>query len=358
MTRPISAQICLSHLRHNYQLLRERAKPASIMAVVKADAYGHGLDIVAPELSAEGCSEFAATDIAEGVRLRNILTDDKTSVAVLAGVFDLEDARAAGDYELCPVICSDWQLDLLRDSGFTGRVWLKVETGMHRLGAHDAKTLYEKISQAGITVVGIMSHLACADTPDHSLNAEQKKNFARIHAQLDETLSGSLLNSAGIAAMAEQHWDVVRPGIALYGVEPATGMKLGFKPVMHFSSQIIHIQNLSAGDSVSYGATFTARDATCIAVVAAGYSDGLPRSLSNHGNAIWRGIKLPIIGRVCMDYCMLDMGGHFPNIGDDIEFWGEELPASEVARQAGTISYELFTGVNARVPRQAVETFT
>ncbi|MDX8410678.1 MAG: alanine racemase C-terminal domain-containing protein, partial [Mariprofundaceae bacterium] len=171
-------------------------------------------------------------------------------------------------------------------------------------------------------------------------------------------LPGSLLNSAGIAAMPGHRWDVVRPGIALYGVEPVASLRLGLKPVMRFSSRIMAMPELTPGDSVSYGATYTATEDRRIAVVAAGYADGLPRSLSNTGAAVWQGQRLAIIGRVCMDYCMVDMGGHAPRIGDDIEFWGEALLASEAAKQAGTITYELFTGLSPRVVRRAVEHFS
>jgi len=357
MSRPTSAQINLAHLRHNYHVLRKRAAPARTMAVVKAEAYGHGLDIVAPALHAEHCLDFAVTDTAEGARLREILPDDKVSIALLSGVFDSEDATAAADLGLNPVISDDWQLELLREACFSGQAWLKVETGMHRLGAHDAEALYGKMRKAGIGIAGIMSHLACADTPDHPLNATQVASFARIHARLGNDLPASLLNSAGIAAMAKHHGDVVRPGIALYGVEPVASILLGLRPVMRLSSRIMAVHELTPGDSVSYGATYTATEAGRIAVVAAGYGDGLPRRLSNTGFAIWRGQRLAIIGRVCMDYCMLDIGNHRADIGDAVELWGEHLWAGEVAEQAGTIAYELFTGVGTRVPRQAVETF-
>jgi len=129
------------------------------------------------------------------------------------------------------------------------------------------------------------------------------------------------------------------------------------KPVMRFSSRIMHIHELAAGDCVSYGATYSAKAATRIAVVAAGYADGLPRSLSNRGTGIWRGRQLPITGRVCMDFCMLNIGEYPAAIGDNVEFWGTELRAADVARQAGTIAYELFTAVGGRVPRLGVETF-
>jgi len=357
MSRPTSAQINLAHLRHNYHVLRKRAAPARIMAVVKAEAYGHGLDIVAPALHAEHCLDFAVTDAAEGARLREILPDDKVSIVLLSGVFDSEDATAAADLGLNPVISDDWQLELLREARFSGQAWLKVETGMHRLGTHDAVALYGKMRKAGIGIAGIMSHLACADTPDHPLNAAQLEAFARIHTQLGNNLPASLLNSAGIAAMAEHHGDVVRPGIALYGVEPVPSMRLGLRPVMRLCSRIMAMHELTPGDSVSYGATYTAAKAERIAVVAAGYGDGLPRSLSNTGCAVWQRQRLAIIGRVCMDYCMVDMENNMPDIGDAIEFWGENLLAGKVAKQAGTIAYELFTGVGMRVPRQAVESF-
>ncbi len=323
------------------------------MAVIKADAYGHGLGLVAPALHAEGCREFAVTDAGEGRTLRHILGAD-AGITVLSGIFDAEDARMAADEHLAPVISEFGQLQLLRAAGFAGGVWLKVDTGMQRLGAENIVKLFRKCRHAGMDVTGIMSHLACADTPGHPANSRQVKEFRQILQGLPGGIRASLLNSAGMASMPEHSFDIVRPGIALYGVEPAAGIRLGLRPVMRFSGRVMQVRGVPKGTSISYGATYAADRDMRIAVVSLGYADGLPRALSNRGSGVWQGQRLPIVGRICMDYCILDAAANEVQRGDEIEFWGESLPAADVASSIDTIAYELFTRVSARVRRKAV----
>ncbi len=325
------------------------------MAVVKADAYGHGLHLVGPALHAAGCTCFAVTDAEEGAVLRDIIGHG-ADIVVLSGVFDTADARLVTQSRLTPVVFMTEHVRMLRDPGFTGSVWLKVDTGMHRLGADDPASLLHACLDSSMTIAGVMSHLACADTPDHPMNTAQVSRFAGIRRELPKDIPASLLNSAGLACMPELSLDVVRPGIALYGTEPAAGIRLGLKPVMRFCGHIMQVTDVPAGASISYGATFTAERNMRVAVVSCGYADGLPRSLSNRGYGIWRGNRLPIVGRVCMDYCLLDVGGYAPVPGDEVEFWGATQPAAEVAANAGTISYELFTGIGHRVQHLATET--
>jgi len=355
MSRPAVAHISRTSLQHNYGILAARAGRAVVMAVVKANAYGHGLHLVGPALHEAGCKCFAVTDAGEGATLREIIGQEADIVA-LSGLFDMADARLAVQFRLIPVVFTAEHVLLLRDAGFTGSVWIKVDTGMHRLGADDPVALLRACLDAGITIGGVMSHLACADTPGHPLNAAQASRFAKIRHTLPVNIPASLLNSAGLACMPEFSLDVVRPGIALYGTEPAANIRLGLKPVMQFCGRIMQITDVPAGATISYGATHTAERDMRIAVVSCGYADGLPRVLSNRGFGSWQGNRLPIIGRVCMDYCLLDVGGYTPVPGDEVEFWGATQPAAEVAANAGTISYELFTGVGHRVQRLATET--
>ncbi len=357
MSRPALARIHTGALVHNYRILERRAGRARIMAVVKADAYGHGLAIVAPVLHKAGCRLFAVTDAAEGAELRRILGDEADIVA-LSGIFDADDAACCVRHHLTPVLTERWQLDMLRQASFSGRVWLKVDTGMRRLGCENLSALAEACRRAGLGIAGVMSHLACADEPEHPLNRMQLKTFGKILASLPEPLPASLLNSAGLAIMPDAAMDIVRPGIALYGVEPVNDHPLGLQPVMQLTSRIMQVRSIRKGESVSYGATFIAPRDMRIAVAALGYADGLPRLLSNRGSALLLGdqpVRLPIAGRVCMDYCLLDVGDSTVHAGDEVEFWGNSLPASEVAAQAETIAYELFTGVGARVLRQPAE---
>ena len=357
MSRPAVARINLDALRHNLRTLARRAGPARLMAVVKANAYGHGLDIVAPALMEAGCQVFAVTDAAEGAALRRILGREADIVA-LSGVFDAEDARWCAEARITPTLTETRQVAMLSAAGFRGEVWLKVDTGMRRLGSPDAAALLNACRKTGLGIAGLMSHLACADAPDHPLNQAQLEAFRAQLDALPERAPGSLLNSAGLASMPEAAMDVVRPGIALYGVEPVSERPLGLQPVMQLTSRIMQVRRIQRGESVSYGATFTARRNMRIAVVALGYADGLPRLLSNRGAAVRLAApesRLPIVGRVCMDYCLLDVTEADVSAGDEVEFWGPNLPAASVAAQARTIAYELFTGVSARVKRETHE---
>lgn len=356
--RPIFATIHLGHLAYNFRLLQQKAAPSIIMAVVKADAYGHGLVPVAETLFAEGCRSFAVTDADEGALLRTSLSENMANaidIILLSGLFDENDAQLILNHGLIPVVSADRHLDLLQGVGFEGNVWLKLDTGMGRIGAENTEDMLQGIHQHGMTLAGIMSHLACADTPEHPLNLEQLLKFKSIqqHAQAPVY---SLLNSAGIVAFSSEiQTDFVRPGLALYGAEPIPSRPLGLKPVMQLSGNVLQIREIQADDSVSYGATWTASKETHVAVVGVGYADGLPRSLSNQGFASHTSGLLPIVGRVCMDYCMLAVHNEQVQVGDEVVFFGfdEQAPkANDVAHLCHTISYELFTGINPRVTRR------
>lgn len=354
MPRPAVAYINLSHLRHNYRLLAKRAGDAEVMAVIKANAYGHGLSLVAPALLQEGCHSFAVTDAVEGALLREIV-GMQASITLLSGIFDANDAGLCRQHRLSPSLTTLRQVELLAAEGFSGKVWLKVDTGMRRLGAVDAAGLCAACTHHGMRIAGLMSHLACADTDGHAMNSRQVADFRAIASTLPAGTRLSLLNSAGLVTLPGHAFDVVRPGIALYGAEPLPGKPLGLKPVMRLCGQVIQVRNIRSGESVSYGASFTADRDTRIATVAMGYADGLPRLLSNRGRAAGGNAILPIVGRVCMDYCLLDASDTDIMTGAEMEFWGDELSANAVADSIGTIAYELFTGVGGRILRQAIE---
>jgi len=354
MSRPAIAYINLTHLRHNFRLLAERAATATVMAVIKADAYGHGLHLVAPVLLDAGCRSFAVTDAMEGAELRRIVGDD-ANITLLSGIFDEADAKLCHEWRLTPALTEIWQVKMLGIAGFHSRAWLKVDTGMNRLGAEDAPALHAACTDHDIEIAGIMSHLACADESGHPLNAQQAACFQGIAATLPAGTPKSLLNSAGMMSMPQYAFDVVRPGIALYGAEPISKQPLGLKPVMQLCAEIMQVRHVRQGDSVSYGTSFTATRDMRIATVAMGYADGLPRVLSNRGHAYGKAAILPIVGRVCMDYCLLDVSQTDIATGSKVEFWGSNLLATQVAETADTIAYELFTGVGNRVIRQAVE---
>jgi len=352
MSRPAIAHINLDHLGYNFRLLQQLAGQANIMAVVKANAYGHGLDLIAPTLFDAGCRHFGVTDASEGSTLRQLIVNQgNAEITLLSGIFDGDDAKLAIDHQLTPTITEPEQADTLYHAGFRGSVWLKVDTGMNRLGAVKPASLLASCKQFGIGVRGMMSHLACADTPEHPFNRQQIKNFTALRTVVPPNLPASLLNSAGMLSLPEQSLDIVRPGIALYGSEPIPDQPIGLKPVMQLTGAVMQIRQIPAGAQVSYGATFSAERAMRVAVISIGYADGLPRSLSSCGHAFFAGQKLAIVGRVCMDYTMLDVTDVDIEPGDAVEFWGTNILANDVARSCDTISYTLFTGIGARVAR-------
>jgi alanine racemase len=343
-------------LAHNYNILRQKAGDSSIIAVIKANAYGHGIEAVATALHDEGCTSFAVTDAEEGTKLRNILPKTNCDILILSGIFDSNDALLAKQHHLTPVITGTKQLQLLTSSQFTGSVWLKVDTGMNRIGASGLDHLITEVSNSAVQLAGIMSHLACADTPLHPLNSIQADAFETIQSNTHAPLY-SLLNSAGIITHPSSAYGAVRPGIALYGAEPVPTQPLGLKPVMQLSAQIMQIRLIQAGESVSYGATWIAKETTHVAVVGLGYADGLPRLLSNQGEAWHSSGHLPIIGRVCMDYCLLAVDSNKVKEGDEVIFFGFEHGAplaNDVAIQCQTIAYEIFTSISPRVTRHYI----
>ncbi|OIO71313.1 MAG: alanine racemase [Zetaproteobacteria bacterium CG1_02_53_45] len=355
MSRPAIAHIHLDHLRHNYRLLKSRCGKAAMMAVIKANAYGHEMFLVAQALLDERCNSFAVTDAAEGHELRSILgRSNNIEIALLSGIFDTEDAELTRQHALTPTISELRQIKLLQESEFFGHIWIKIDTGMNRLGAENIDQMLEASHQAGISVRGLMSHLACADEPEHPMNRQQAERFNNICDQVAPELPRSLLNSGGLICIPEYAGDVVRPGLALYGAEPVANHPIGLKPVMTLTGEIMQVRDIAAGISVSYGASFTADQAMQIAVVGLGYADGVPRGLSNRGQVFLNGCKQAIVGRVCMDYTMIDVTGTDAKLGDTVEFWGENILANNVARSLDTISYTLFTGVGERVRRKAV----
>lgn len=351
--RPATAVINRDNLIYNYRLLEKRAGEANVMAVVKANAYGHGLDLIAPALFDAGCRHFAVTDAEEGVRARKLLPDAE-SIVLLSGIFDAADAGLVSTHSLTPLLIDEQQVRLLTDAGFEGSVWIKINTGMQRLGAENPATLIAACKNREIGITGILSHLACADAPEHPLNQTQCEEFSLLHKQLAPESNASLLNSAGMVSMPDHTFDFVRPGIALYGVEPIPDEPLGLKPVMQFSAEVMQIHRVAKGCGISYGASYTAPTDMSVAVVSLGYGDGLPRLLSNRGHAAFGEHSLPIVGRVCMDFCLLDCSDSPAKAGDIVEFWGEHIPAGGVAESIGTIAYELFTGVNERVRRRSL----
>ncbi|HCI53008.1 MAG TPA: alanine racemase [Gallionella sp.] len=350
MPRPIQALIDQNALENNLHVAR-RAASSRIMAVIKADGYGHGLLRVAEALAAaEG---FALLDIQDAVRLRE--AGYRQTILLLEGFFDAADLELIAAYELTTVIHSEWQIALL--DAYPGRgaldVWLKVNSGMHRLGFSPegvGAAMASLRRHVAVREITLMSHFSHADEP-RGVSAQ----LALINEIAAEyRVARSLANSAALLRYPATHGDWVRPGIMLYGASPfadTSAQQLGLKPVMTLSSRIIAIQNLQAGDEIGYAGQFRADRAMRIGVVACGYADGYPRHAPNGTPVLVDGCKTQLLGRVSMDMLCVDLTAlPHSGVGAEVTLWGQGVPVETVAAAAGTISYELMCGLTARVP--------
>ncbi len=358
MPRPIRASIDLEALRHNYVLARNKAGQAKAYAVVKANAYGHGLANAIRALGpvADG---FALLDLAEARALREAgLTQP---IVLLEGFFEPADLADIVALSLTPTVHSDAQLTMLERAAPAAPidVMLKINSGMNRLGfAGDALgvTLARLRALACVRNITLMTHFARAD--DEIGITAQMARFKTFTNGL--ALPVSLANSAALLRFPEAAGQVVRPGIMLYGASPMPDLHsaetLGLKPVMTLSSEIIGVQALSAGERVGYGGTFEAPGPMRIGVVACGYADGYPRHAPTGTPILVGGRRTRTLGRVSMDMLVCDLT-HLEEagIGSPVTLWGEGLAADEVATAAGTISYELFCALAARVPVRVLE---
>jgi alanine racemase len=355
MTRPVRARIDLGALQHNYELARRVAPQSRLMAVIKANAYGHGAVRVAhalPEADA-----FALASVEEAVQLRE--AGVSRSLVLLEGVFDAEDLSAAVEYDLQPVVHSLEQVDWLEQTraALPKNLWLKADTGMHRLGVPleevaAASRRLSSLARARGGSLRLMSHLACADELQHPANEQQLAAFAAIDAAGAER---SLANSAALLSRPDMHFDWVRPGIMLYGAspfEPGVERPTGLQAVMTLQSRLIAVYSRRRGESIGYGLGWTCPEAMPVGVVAGGYGDGYPRHAPSGTPVLVDGREVPLIGRVSMDMICVDLRT-LPDarVGDPVQMWGSGLPVETVAAHAGTISYELLCNVSARVPR-------
>lgn len=354
--RPVSATIHLAALRHNLALAKCKAPQSKVMAVIKANGYGHGLLRVAEGLrAAEG---FAVLGMDEALALRQ--AGFQQTVLLLEGLFCADEAMLAAQHELTPVVHSFQQIEMLENAALPKAldIFLKLNTGMNRLGftAADFAEAYKRLNQcrnvAGIT---LMTHFA---TADEALGVAAPLVLFR---QMTGGLSRpkSLANSAALLRYPETHADWVRPGIMLYGATPVAGIpaaSFGLRPAMSLTSEIIAVQSLKAGESVGYGMRFTAAQKTRVGVVACGYADGYPRHAPNGTAIAVAGQMTRTLGRVSMDMLFADLSD-IPqvDVGSPVELWGEQVPVDSVAEAAGTVGYELLCAVAPRVPVRVTE---
>ncbi|MCV0348681.1 MAG: alanine racemase [Nitratireductor sp.] len=362
----------LDALVANYRQMAERSTPAEAAAVVKADAYGLGAGPVVAALVAEGCRKFFVALPEEGLAVRAVAPD--AEIYVFNGLFSPEAASFYREGRLIPVLNSQTDLAIWEahgwDDGDTPRPCaLHVETGMNRLGLTPERTrilAQENALTGALTPRLILSHLACADTPDHPMNRQQLESFQALCALFPDAES-SLANSAGIFLGGEFLCDVTRPGVSLYGSNPVNDTENPMQPVATVQARIAQLRQVPAGGTVSYGATPVTRD-TLLAVTATGYADGYHRSGSGAGvplrNAVPQGAcgfvdgeRVPVIGRITMDLTLFDVTDLGPDalqVGDFIELIGHNMPVDDVAMACGTISYELLTSLGRRYERHYV----
>ena len=323
------------------------------MAVIKANGYGHGLVTVARALAtADG---FAVARLDEGLALR--AAGLANPVLLLEGVFSPGQLATAAQQKLDVMVHSVEQLEMLesRTGGEVVSAWIKLDTGMNRLGfrVEGFAAAYERLRRI-VSVApdpALVTHLASADDPADPKTGLQLDAFAAATAGLPG--ERSIANSAGLIAWPDTRAEWVRPGLALYGVSPfpqGTGAGLGLRPAMTLQSEVIAVKDVAAGETVGYGGTWRAARATRMAVVAAGYGDGYPRSVPSGTPVLVNGRRAPLVGRVSMDMITVDVT-ELPSVatGDPVVLWGDEVPVEEIARLAGTIAYELICGVSQRV---------
>ena len=336
-------------LINNLQRVRDYSPESRVMAVIKANAYGHGMLQAATVL--DSADMFAVAMPHEAYALR--ASGCTKPLLVLHGFNDIDELEKFSALHISTVIHHSTQLDVLLNSRLDIAVdtWLKVDTGMHRLGIpeNDAEHYFGLLrNSSNVAKVYLMSHFANADEPDNQLNNNQLERFVKVTNEID--VESSMANSAAIISMPKSHFDMVRPGIMLYGSSPFTGAtadELGLQAAMQFESELLAIKQLKAGDAVGYGSTFVADRDMTMGIVAAGYGDGYPRHAKN-GTPVWiNGHRCQLIGRVSMDSICIDLTGVEASVGDRVVLWGRELSIDEVAAASESIAYELMCNAGA-----------
>ena len=362
--RPTRILVDLDAITHNLGAIRKRVG-VPVMGIVKAEAYGHGLVPVARHLQAQGVDQLGVAFLEEGIALRE--AGITLPILVLGGIFGPQAAELIA-HDLEVTVSS---LDKLRQveaaAGSLGRkaiVHLKVDTGMERIGVHSyscAALIEAAVASQWCTIKGIYSHLACSDDPSSPMTALQVERFAEACAHFERLGAPMplrhLANSGGVLHFPETWLDMVRPGIVLYGVlpDPASQRSMDLRPALSLVSQVVYFKVVRAGNPVSYGATWAPAADTRVVTVPIGYGDGWPRALSSRGQVLVRGHRYPVVGRICMDQFMVDIGCDSAWNEDEVVLVGtsgaEKITVEDVALAAGTIGYEILTGLNGRIPR-------
>ena len=355
--------IDLAAVVENYRMLAAKVAPAECAGVVKADAYGLGVEWVAPALWRAGCRTFFVAAFAEGLALRDLLPE--ATIYVLNGLHGIEPKEFAAT-QLRPVLVSRREIDSWlgsRDDKRNARFGLHLDTGMARLGMppdeFDA-LIGDRDVVDRLHPNLVMSHFACADTPDHPLNREQAHRFrdALGRLKLPNYTTRSLAASSGIFLGAESAFDLVRPGAALYGIAPLQNQPNPMRQVVRLQARILQVRRVDAGSTVGYGATHRFVRQSRLATIGVGYADGFMRSLSNRGGAYIGDRRAPIMGRVSMDLVTIDVTDvpeHEAQAGTWVDIIGRHNPVDMVAADAGTIGYEILTSLGRRYRRRYLD---
>ncbi len=366
--RRVRIEIDLAALRHNTSIAKQLANGANIMSAIKANAYGHGILETAKALN-EVVDEFAVASMDDVLTIRQGAPEcvDK-SITVLSGFYTEAEVGLAVKHHVTLVVYDNRQIEILLNAAHSlgeqnssVQIWLKVDTGMSRLGLTVAEfeaSLAELEASQHISIRGVISHFANADVPGHSLNQKQLENFERLRQKYSaKAWQWSLANSASILSKIGIDYDWIRPGIMLYGSSPfglladKTAIDLDLQPVMSFKSHVISIRKVHKGQSIGYGSTWVAESDTKVAVIACGYGDGYPRVIQVNTPVQIDGQRTQILGRVSMDLIVVDITNINANIGSEVELWGKNISVDEIAHSAGTIGYELLCNITQRVER-------
>jgi len=361
--RPTWAEVDLNALEYNFNQVKKAVSPGTrILATIKADAYGHGLIPVARKLARCGADYFGVASIDEGIKLRK--SGINTPVLIL-GLILKEDIPAVLKNKLIPTVCSYDQASefdrLGRKLGRKVLLHIKVDTGMGRIGVDhvEAFDLIRKIHRlkfAGIE--GIFTHFAFADM-DRDFTSRQITLFNRLIARLkDNGINIPLVHSAnsmGVLAYRNSHFNMVRPGLVLYGLYPAEKLRVRLKPVLSLKTRVVYIKSVPRGTGISYGHIYSTKSKTAVITLPIGYGDGYPRNLSNIAPLLIKGERFKICGRICMDQIMADVGDFKVRLGDEVVLIGSQgrnrITSEELAGLSGTISYEIVCGLGSRIPR-------
>jgi alanine racemase len=362
--RQVWAEVNLQTLRENFNKLQAYTR-SEMMPIVKADAYGHGVIPVVRLLQSCGVKRFGVALLQEALEIKAVFPE---LTVMVIGATELDQTDSIVKEDIIPAVFQVSQAQVLSEAAVrqdkTARLHIKVDTGMNRIGFRetDLEEIMEISALPNLFVEGIFTHFASSDSRDLSYAREQLKRFQAFYDKL-KTAGLTIpirhaANSAAIIQFPESHFELVRPGISLYGLTPSSqiGGSVGLEPIMSWKAKVSHIKSIKTGETVSYGRTFQAAYPTRVATIPVGYADGLRRALSNQGEMLVQGARAMMIGRVCMDQTMLEVT-KIPGVqvGDVVTILGkdgyEQITATEMAEWIGTISYEVVCGISKRVPR-------